>query len=172
MTKKHLPTVEQIEEVEDILDEVEGFWQDVSKMLRVYPAKDGGAFFVHPKNLANFLAENPSAKPLQLPRLDRRMLHLVKMIFDGIEDAKSGHRDEVAMFLAESAATENPSKERIKKAAVMAARGDLAVYDKGDGLLCMIRDEDVEDFEHDHPEAKRITSPEHVEEFLKKQRVS
>jgi hypothetical protein len=172
MSKKQLPTIEQIEQAENILDEIEGFWHYLTKTFRVYSAKDdNGAFLVLPKNVAAHLAENPNSKPLQLPRLDRRMLQLVKTMLQEIEDAKSGRVDEVTAFMAASAATEKPSKERFEKAAVMAARGDLAVYDHAN-RLCMIRDEDVENFERDHPEAKRITTPEHVEEFMKKRMVA
>jgi len=75
MSKKQLPTVEQIEQAEDVLDEIEGFWRYLTKTFHVYSAKDdNGAFLVLPKNLAKHLAENPNSKPLQLPRLDRRML--------------------------------------------------------------------------------------------------
>ena len=169
MSKKQLPTVEQIEQVEDILDEVEGFWRYLTKTFRVYSAKDdNGAFLVLPKNVAEHLAGNPNSKPLQLPRLDRRMLQLVKTILQTLEE---GPPDEVTAFMVNTAATEKPSKEHFEKAAAMAARGDLAVYDHTD-RLCFIRDEDVEDFERDHPEAKRITTPEHVEEFMKKRMVA
>jgi hypothetical protein len=171
MTKKHLPTVEQIEEVEHILDEIEGFWRYLTKTFRAYSAKDdNGTFLVLPENVAKHLAENPNSKPLQLPCLDRRMLQLVKTIIQECEDAKSGRLDEVTTFMANTAATEKPSKERFAKAAAMVARGDLAAYDHAD-RLCMIRDEDVEDFERDHPEAKRIASPDDVEEFMKKKRM-
>jgi hypothetical protein len=84
MTKKFLPRVEQIELVEQVLDAVEGTWHNLAKMLRAYSAK-GGLVLVDPKNVASFLAENPSAKPLQLPRLDRRMLELVKMLLAELE---------------------------------------------------------------------------------------
>jgi hypothetical protein len=180
MTKKFLPTVEQIElvehvldvelieQAEHILDGVEAVWHRVTKTLRSYSARDGGAVLVHPKSLANFLVENPNAKPVQIARLDRRMLEVVKTILQAIEDVKSGHLDEVARFLVESRNTEKPSKERFEKAAETVARGDLAAYYDDGGRLFLIRDEDVEDFERDHPEAKRITSAEQVQEFVER----
>jgi hypothetical protein len=185
MTKKHSPRVELIEQVEHVLDvelieqaehvldEVEDFWHELTEKKCLYSAVGaprsggfaiGGAVLVNPAHLANFLAENPSAKPLQLPRLDRRMLELVKMALGVLE---SGEPDEVGRFLAQSAATEKPSEERLEKAAEMVARGDLAAYDDG-GRLFLIRDEDVDDFERDHPEAKRITSAEQVQEFVER----
>ena len=154
MSKQQLPTVEQVEQAEDVLDEIEGFWHYLIKTFRVYSGKGDGAFLVLPKNLAKHLAENPNSKPLQLPRLDRRMLQLVKTILQTLEE---GAPDEVTAFMANTAATEKPSKEHFEKAAAMAARGDLAVYDHTD-RLCFIRDEDVEDFERDHPEANARSS--------------
>jgi hypothetical protein len=119
---------------------------------------------VHPKNLANFLAENRSAKPLQVPQLDRRMLKLVKMALAVLE---SGEPDEVARFLVENRNTEKLSEERLEKAAEIVARGYLAAYDDG-GRLFLIREEDAQDFERDHPESKRITSAEQVQEFVER----
>jgi hypothetical protein len=95
------------------------------------------------------------------------MLELVKIIFQEIEDAKSGRLDEATTFLFDIRNTEKPSKERLEKAAQLIGRGDLAAYIVDDGL-CVVRDEDVEDFEREHPEAERITSPEQVEEFTER----
>jgi hypothetical protein len=162
--KRETPTLEQIEHAEHILDEVEAFWHAATKRLRAYSTKDGGAVIVHPKNLANFLAENPNAKSLELPRLDRRMLQLVKKVFQTI---KSERPDEVSMFLSECRNTERPSDERLNKIARLVDRGDLAAYIVGDDML-MIRDEDVEDFERDHPEAERLRSVEQIEEFTER----
>jgi len=56
MSKKQLPTVEQVEQAEDVLDEIEGFWHHLTKTFRVYSGKGDGAFLVLPK------------KPCQTPR--------------------------------------------------------------------------------------------------------
>jgi hypothetical protein len=165
--KNDLPTIEEIEQAELVLDQIESVWRWFGKKGRYYVGANGGLAWMQPKQHAEYIAENPSAKPLELPPLDRRMLTNVKMLLQHAYDRRDGKDDEVEDFVRNMCLTENPSDERRHKMMNMIVSGELAAYDRGDGI-CVVQDKDVEDFERDHPEAKRIASAEDAAEFIER----